>query len=53
MRGFKSPVQARRFLPARAVVGNLIRLGRHLLRAAHYREFRLQAFSTWQQVTSA
>jgi len=53
MRGFKSPGSAQRFLAVHAVVGNLFRLGRHLLRAVHYREFRLRAFSVWQQVTCA
>jgi len=53
MRGFKSPGSAQRFLAVHAVVGNLFRLGRHLLRAVHYREFRMRAFSTWQQVTCA
>ena len=53
MRGFKSPGQAQRFLAAHAVVGNLFRLGRHLMTAVHYRELRLRAFLGWQQVTCA
>ena len=36
-----------------AVVGNLFRLGRHLIRAAHYRVFRARAFAQWQEVTYA
>ena len=28
-------------------------LGRHVIRATHYREFRSEAFSKWQQVTCA
>jgi putative transposase len=53
MRRFKSMGQAQRFLTVHGVVGNLFRLGRHLIRATHYREFRLKAFSEWQQVTCA
>ena len=53
MWGFKSSGQAQRFLAAHAVVGNLFRLGRHLLRAVHYGELRLRAFSIWRQVTCA
>ena len=40
-----------RFPPAiisHAVVGNLFQVGRHLLRAVHYRVFRSQAFGAWQ-----
>jgi len=50
---FKSPGSAQRFRAVHAVVGNLFRLGRHLLRAVHYRALRLRAFATWQQVTCA
>jgi len=53
MRRFKSMGQAQRFLTVHGAVGNLFRLGRHLIRAAHYREFRWKAFSEWQQVTCA
>jgi putative transposase len=51
MRRFKSAGQAQRFLAVHGVVGNLFRLGRHLIRATHYREFRSRAFCEWQQVT--
>jgi putative transposase len=51
MRRFKSTGQAQRFLAVHGAVGNLFRLGRHLMRASHYREFRSRAFSEWQQVT--
>ena len=44
MRRFKSAGQAQRFLTVYGVVGNLFRLGRHLTRASHYREFRSRAF---------
>jgi len=53
MRRFKSMKQAQRFLSVHGVVNNLFRLGRHLTRACHYRMFRTQAFSEWQQVTCA
>ncbi|NNJ98707.1 MAG: IS6 family transposase [Gammaproteobacteria bacterium] len=46
MRQFKSAGQAQRFVTVHGVVGNLFRLGRHLTRAIHYREFRYSAFST-------
>ena len=35
------------------LVGNLFRLGRHLTRAIHYREFCSRAFCEWQEVTCA
>jgi len=53
MRRFKSMKQAQRFLSTHGVVNNLFRLGRHLIRACHYRMFRTQAFSEWQQVACA
>jgi len=53
MRRFKSAGQAQRFLTVYGVVGNLFRLGRHLTRAIHYREFRARAFCDRQMVTCA
>jgi len=50
MRRFKSAAHAQRFLTVHGTVGNLFRLGRHLMRARHYRQFRSRAFSEWQQV---
>ena len=50
MRRFKSPAHAQRFLSIHSIVGNLFRIGRHLLRAVHYRMFRARAFGSWQQV---
>ena len=44
MRRFKSPKQAQRFLSAHAAVYNLFNLGRHLVRAEHYRNLRTSAF---------
>lgn len=51
MRRFKLRKQAQRFHFIPAVVGNLFRLGRHLIRAVHYRELRSAAFVQWQEVT--
>jgi len=53
MRRFKSAGQTQRFLTVHGAVGNLFRLGRHVIRATRYREFRSRAFSQWQQVTCA
>jgi putative transposase len=39
-RRFKSPGQAQRSLSAHGPINNLFRLGRHHMRAAHYRLFR-------------
>ena len=47
MRRFKSPGQAQRFLGAHAAVSNLFNLGRHLVRAQHYRNLRVSAFAEW------
>ena len=44
MRRFKSVAQAQRFLNIRAAVYNLFNLGRHLVRAEHYRKLRTDAF---------
>lgn len=53
MRRFNSMKQAQRFLVVHGLVGNLFRLGRHLICTTHYREFRARAFSEWQQVAHA
>jgi putative transposase len=47
MRRFKSVSQAQRFLGAHAAVSNLFNLGRHLVRAQHYRDLRVSAFAEW------
>jgi putative transposase len=46
-RRFKSAGQAQRFLGAHAAVQNLFNLGRHLVRAEHYRNLRVSAFEEW------
>ncbi len=47
MRRFKSVRQAQRFLSAHAAVSNLFNLGRHLVRAQHYRDLMVSAFAEW------
>lgn len=47
MRKFKSAGQAQRFVTAHAAVQNLFNLGRHLVRAEHYRNLRISAFAEW------
>ena len=44
-RRFKSVRQAQRFLGAYAAVSNLFNLGRHLVRAQHYRDLRVSALN--------
>ena len=53
MRRFESTRQAQRFLEAHAAVYNLFNLGRHLISAKHYREFRQRAFASWKYATEA
>jgi putative transposase len=53
MRRFKSGAQAQRFLAVHAVVGNLFRVGRHLLRAVNHQMLRSRAFVEWNAVTRA
>ena len=50
MRRFKSIKQAQRFVTADAAVQNLFNLGRHLVRAQHYRDLRVSAFNEWRSV---
>ena len=47
MRRFKSMGQAQKFVSAHAAVSNLFNLGRHLVRAQHYRDLRVTAFGEW------
>jgi putative transposase len=52
MRKFKSIVQAQRFVTAHAAVHNLFNLGRHLVRAQHYRDLRISAFVEWNRAVA-
>jgi len=47
MRRFKSVKQAQRFVTAHVAVSNLFNLGRHLIRADHYRNLRISVFAEW------
>ncbi len=53
IRRFKSAAHAQRFLSVHGVVQDLFRVGRHLLRAAHYRLLRTRSLLVWQEVTCA
>ena len=46
-RRFKAMKQAQRFLGAHAAVTNLFNPGRHLVRAEHYRDLRVNASEEW------
>ena len=52
MRKFKSVKQAQRFLGVHASVSNLFNLGRHLIRAEHYRNLREGAFNDWSEAVA-
>jgi putative transposase len=52
MRKFKSMRQAQRFVTTHAAVHNLFNIGRHLVKAEHYRNLRISAFSEWSRAVS-
>ena len=52
MRRFKSMRQAQRFVTTHAAVQNLFNLGRHLVRAHHYRDLRTAAFGKWTRAVA-
>jgi putative transposase len=52
MRKFKSASRAQRLLGDLAAVGNLFKLGRHLVGAHHYRELRVSAFDDWSSAVA-
>ena len=52
MRKFKSAGQAQRFVTTHAAVQNLFNLGRHLVRAQHYRNLRMSAFAEWSRAVA-
>ena len=52
MRQFKSVGQAQRFVTVHAAVQNLFNLGRHLVKAQHYRDLRVSAFTEWSRVVA-
>jgi putative transposase len=51
MRRFKSAAHLQRVVSVHGLVGNLFRVGRHLLQAAHHRLLRTRAFLVWNDVT--
>ncbi len=53
MRRFKSPRHVQRFLSVHGPINNLFRLGRHLMKAVHYRLSRDRAFTMWREVTTS
>lgn len=53
MWGFRSAGGTQRFLAVHGLVGNLFRVGRHMLRAVHHRLVRERAFQVWNAVTAA
>ena len=52
-RRFKSAAHVQRFASVHGLVQNLFRVGPHLLRAAHHRLLRREAFRAWDAVTCA
>ena len=50
---FKSAEHAQRFLIPFSAVSNHFRPRRHRVIASDYRQFRIQAHTTWQDVTAA
>jgi len=52
MRKFKSAMQAQRFVTEHAAVSILFNLGRQLVRAQHYRNLRISAFSEWSRAVA-
>jgi putative transposase len=52
MRRFKSTRQAQRFVTAHAAFSNVFNLGRHLVRAEHYRDLRMSAFEEWSRAVA-
>jgi putative transposase len=51
-RRLKSIGQAQQLVTAHAAVSNLFNLGRHLVRAQHYRDLRVSAFSEWSRAVA-
>lgn len=44
---FKSHRHTQQFLSAPGPINNQFRIGRHLLKATHYRELRERSFASW------
>ncbi len=52
MRKFKSFRHAQLFVGVHAAVHNVFNLGRHLVRAEHYRNLREDAFGRWAEAVA-
>ena len=52
MRKFKSVGQAQRFVSTHAAVHDLFNLGRHLVKAQHYRDLGISAFTEWSRAVA-
>ena len=52
VRKFKSTKQTQRIVTAHAALSNLFNLGRHLVRAQHYRDLRIGAFEEWSRAVA-
>ena len=52
MRKFRSVAQAQRLVTTHTAVSNLFNLGRHLVRAEHYRSLRVATFDEWSRAIS-
>ena len=53
MRRFKSAGHMQRFLSVHGPINNVFRVGRHMMKAKHYRIMRARGFALWQEVTYA
>ena len=53
MRRLKSAAQVQRFLCVHGTIHNLLRVGRHHLKAIHHRLLRSRAFTYWDKATCA
>lgn len=51
MRRFKSPKQDQRFLAPFGLIGGHFRVGRHRLKAEHYRQEMAARFQSWREVS--
>ena len=52
MRRLKAMRQAQRFVTAHAAVSDLFNLGRHLVRAQHYRDLGISVFGEWSRAVA-
>jgi putative transposase len=48
----KLRIASHRFVTAHATISNLFKLGRHLVRAQHYRNLRTSALADWSRAVA-